>query len=95
MFIVHKIYFLPTLITLMTGDTADVKAMHERDLKGFLTNLGILHKIERHEYDCVYCQNRITLERIGTISKSEGKIVICCDNPVCLQKFFDEQGGGG
>lgn len=87
-----QVYFPILCATAMTDGDEDVRAMHQRDLKDFLINLGILDRINNQEYKCVCCHNVITVEHVGTISKLEGKIVICCDKPICLAKFLSAEG---
>jgi peptide subunit release factor RF-3 len=63
-----------------------IYAVHDRDLKGFLSELNLLDKIEAGELKCPHCDCTITIKNIGFISKSKGKFEICCDNISCFYK---------
>ena len=65
-----------------------VYAVHDRDLEVFLSSIGILEKIANKEIKCVECKSVITLENIGFIFPSKGKLEICCDSPTCYYKMI-------
>jgi len=61
-----------------------IYAVHDRDLKQFLTDLNLLDKICRGEIKCPECNSIITLENIGFITISKGEAKVCCDNIECF-----------
>lgn len=65
-----------------------IYAVHDRDLKKFLGNLGLLDKVEKGEIKCPACQCVITLENLGFVYQSEGEIRICCDKLDCFYRLM-------
>jgi len=64
-----------------------IYAVHDRDLKQFLTELNLLDKVLKAEIKCPECDCVITLENIGFIAFSKGEAKICCDKLECFYKF--------
>jgi hypothetical protein len=64
-----------------------IYAVHDRDLKQFLTELNLLDEIVRCKIRCPECDCKITLENIGFIYFSKGEAKICCDDIECFYKL--------
>jgi hypothetical protein len=64
-----------------------IYAVHDRDLREFLTELNILDKILKGEIKCPECDCVLTLENIGFITFSKGEVKICCDDIQCFYKL--------
>jgi hypothetical protein len=64
-----------------------IYAVHDRDLKHFLTELNLLDKVVKGEIRCPECDCVITLENIGFITFSKGEAKICCDDIECFYKL--------
>jgi hypothetical protein len=63
-----------------------ILAVHDRDLKEFLSDLQLLEKISRGEIRCHECDCVITLENIGFFSIFKGDVKVCCDDMECFYK---------
>ncbi len=70
-----------------------IYAVHDRDLKVFLTDLHLLDKVLGGELKCPECECTITLENIGFISMLKGEVRVCCDNLECFYKLRREVRG--
>jgi len=64
-----------------------IYAVHDRDLKQFLTELKLLDKVLKGEIKCPECDCVIALENIGFITFSKGEVKICCDDIECFYKL--------
>jgi len=64
-----------------------IYAVHDRDLKQFLTELNLLDKITNGEIKCPECNRIITLENIGFIAIFKGEAKVCCGDIECFYKF--------
>jgi hypothetical protein len=64
-----------------------IYAVHDRDLKQFLTELNLLDKTTRGEIKCPECDCKIALENIGFFYFSKGEAKLCCDDIDCFYKF--------
>jgi hypothetical protein len=64
-----------------------IYAVHDRDLKQFLTELNLLDKVVKGEIKCPECDCTITLENIGFITIFKGEAKVCCDDIECFYKL--------
>jgi hypothetical protein len=64
-----------------------IYAVHDRDLKQFLTELNLLDKITKGEIKCPECDCTITLGNVGFITISKGEAKVCCDDIECFYKL--------
>lgn len=64
-----------------------IYAVHDRDLKQFLTELKLLDKVTQGEIKCPECGCIIRLENVGFITISKGAAKICCDDIECFYRF--------
>jgi hypothetical protein len=63
----------------------DIPAIHDKDLKKVLENLGILDKLENEELFCANCGNQITWENLFALKVIDGsKLVLFCDETDCI-----------
>ena len=67
-----------------------IYAVHDRNLESFLESIGLLEKILNKEIKCANCECLISLENIGFIFPSKGKIELCCDNPACFYQMQEQ-----
>lgn len=64
----------------------EILAVHEKELKEYLKNLGILEKMEKGEVFCYFCQEKITFENLYCLFPYEGEIKMCCNKIDCIKK---------
>jgi len=67
-----------------------IYAVHDRDLKQFLTKLSLLDKVLKGELKCPKCGCVVTLDNIGFVAFSKGEVEICCDDIECFYKSKTE-----
>ncbi len=59
-------------------------AVHDQDLRQFLTSLGILNGVEEGKFNCAVCQRKITLENLGGVYPENLEIRIVCEFVNCV-----------
>ena len=72
---------------------ATVKAVWDNDLETLLGSLGILPDLLAGEMKCAICSNVVTLDNLGTIFSNQGKILVTCDNTVCVHAVTSTERG--
>ena len=65
-----------------------VHAIHVRDLKRTLSELGLLEKIQDGTLRCCSCGSRIDPEDIQCLFMDEGQVRACCSNVECLERVL-------
>ena len=64
-----------------------IYAVHDRDIKEFLAELGLLDRVIKGELKCAQCGCVLSLENIGIITILRGDSKICCDNIECFYEL--------
>ncbi|MFH0803113.1 MAG: hypothetical protein V2A78_12120 [bacterium] len=69
-----------------------IKAVHENDLRDYLSSLGLLEKLELKQLHCVICDIEITLDNLSAFYPKQNEIYLLCSRPSCLEKLrLDEE----
>ena len=45
----------------------DIKAVHDDDLEGFLSSLGLLHDVQSGKIRCKFCREKLNLDTIQIV----------------------------
>jgi len=72
----------------MSDKTPSLKVFHERHLEELLTKLGLLEKLQKRELLCYVCKKIITMENFGAVFKKNGKVLVVCDDPNCIERVW-------
>lgn len=64
-----------------------VKAVHEDDLRGFLSSIGVLDQIENGRCHCSVCGAQIDLNNLSMVFPDKGRIQFVCDRVSCLNEI--------
>lgn len=67
----------------------DIKAVHDDDLKGFLSSLGLLHDVKSGKIKCKFCHERLNLDSVQLVLPDSGSINIVCNREQCIMKYLD------
>lgn len=65
-----------------------MKAVYDNDLEKLLKSLGVYEEVVAGKYNCLFCDNTITVENIDSIVPHEQSIRFTCDNPSCHSKLI-------
>ncbi len=65
-----------------------VTAIHGTELVNLLKRIGEYENVVKGFHKCIICGEIISLDNIGGIAMSNGKIVFVCNKPSCLLKFM-------
>jgi len=65
-----------------------VKVVHHKETKEFLESIIRLEKFE-HEITCYFCGTKITPKNFKALTRKSGKILFCCDKPVCYRRLVE------
>lgn len=68
----------------------DIPAIHDKDLKKVLSDLGILEEFERGEIFCINCSKQITWGNLFALKVVDSKLVLFCDEPDCIDNSTDK-----
>ena len=68
----------------------DIPAIHDKDLKNILEDLGLYEKFEKGELSCGNCNNNITWENLFALKKINTEIVLFCDEIDCIENTMDK-----
>lgn len=63
-----------------------LRAVHDDDLKQFLSSIGVLDQVVRGDHHCVICDEQITIENLGAVYPKDDKINFVCDRLSCLEE---------
>lgn len=61
-----------------------VNTVHEKDLDGLLSKLGLSEKFEGGKLYCKFCKNVVNRENIYSVLPETGSVNIICDKPQCI-----------
>jgi hypothetical protein len=64
-----------------------IKAVHEDDLLGLLTSLGMVTGVQRGEYECRCCKRIVTMDNLWGILAEDGSIHVICSDPECISRL--------
>jgi hypothetical protein len=70
-----------------------IRAVHDGDLETLLASLGILGEVNRGEIRCVVCGQQVTLQNLGAVLPTEGRIGLSCESRSCLEKALPSESG--
>jgi len=65
-----------------------IDAIHEKDLKEFLTNLDLYHEFKQNKLNCKYCNSHINSGNICAIKVKNGQIEFICKGDSCYEEFL-------
>ncbi|TSC94502.1 MAG: hypothetical protein CEN87_471 [Parcubacteria group bacterium Licking1014_1] len=64
-----------------------IKAVHDSDLTGVLSSLGVLQKVQNGEAICEFCKNVVGMENLEAVFNEGGNIKFICSKPDCVSKL--------
>lgn len=64
-----------------------IKVVHDSDLIGVLSSLGVLQKVQNGEAICEFCKNVVSIENLGAVFNEDGNIKFICSKPDCVSKL--------
>ncbi|POY35470.1 hypothetical protein C3K47_15535 [Solitalea longa] len=68
----------------------DIPAIHEKDLKQVLSDLGILEDLQEGKLFCVNCCKLITWDNLFALKVVENKLVLFCDEADCVDNSTEK-----
>lgn len=68
-----------------------IPAIHDKDLKNILEDLGLLERLNKGELHCFNCSKQITWENLFALKVADKELVIFCDEPDCIDNSTDEK----
>lgn len=68
-----------------------VHAIHKRDLKSVLRDIGLLDDLQGGSLSCAVCAKPITLDTLQCLFMEEDQVKLCCDNGKCYQKILSKR----
>jgi hypothetical protein len=72
-------------------DQESIHAIHQKDLKNALKDLGVLDDIAKGSKRCFHCGKIINLEEIACLFMREGQVNFCCSDPNCFEEVLAMQ----
>lgn len=63
----------------------NIPAMHEKDMREYLSQLGLAEKIDRGELECVICGTILTWDNIGAFIMKAGNPTMICSRTECIE----------
>jgi hypothetical protein len=63
---------------------ANISAVHDDDLIGFLDGLGVLSDVKFGAARCKFCHESINLTNLAAVFPESGDVKFVCDKPRCL-----------
>ncbi len=64
-----------------------LKAVHDDDLETLLTSLGYIELVKSGNCKCIFCNDVINLESLGSIIPKDGEIQFSCNKIDCYNKL--------
>ncbi len=71
----------------------DIKAVHDDDLEGFLSSIGLLHNVRAGKARCKFCRESLDLESIQAVFPESGSVSVVCNRQHCINSFLSYLGG--
>ena len=68
----------------------DIPAIHEKDLKNILKELGLFEKLEKGELFCGNCDRIITWDNLFALKKIDEEIILFCDEIDCMENIIEK-----
>lgn len=65
----------------------DIKAVHDDDLEGFLSSIGLLHNVRAGKVRCKFCKESLDLESIQAVFPESGSVSVVCNRERCINDF--------
>lgn len=66
-----------------------IDVVHDNQLEGLLSNLGILKDITSGKVLCKFCRDVMTLDSLYSVFPESGDIKIVCNKPKCIKQFVN------
>lgn len=63
---------------------ATISAVHDDDLVGFLSGLGVLSDVRYGKAKCKFCREVVDLDSLAAVFPESGDVKFICDKPRCL-----------
>lgn len=64
-----------------------VRVVHDADLVGVLSSLGVLDKIKKGEAKCFYCGDIVNLDNLEAVFMEGKTFKFVCSNNDCISKL--------
>ena len=72
-----------------------IKAVHENDLRDYLSSLGLLEKLELKQLRCSMCDIEISADNLGAFYPKQNEIYLSCSRLSCIERLkLDEKNAG-
>ncbi len=68
-----------------------ISAVHDDDLIGFLSGLGVLADVKYGKAACKFCRQSVTLDNLIAVFPESGDIKFVCDRTGCLSKLAEHR----
>ena len=68
---------------------ASLKAVHDDDLFGLLSSLGVYESLVQGKCSCNFCGETITIDNLGSIFPLNNTICFSCNKEACLQQMIE------
>jgi len=81
---------IPPLLMVSKTEKIVIKAVHDKDVIGFLAKLNLLEKLKRGELRCSICGEIITLDNFLCVYPEKGKLKVCCNKKDCWKKVIEK-----
>lgn len=72
----------------MNRERKKLRVIHDEELEGLLSKLGLLDDIKVGKRKCKFCENVITLVNIHSLFPESGQVSVVCDHPECVKKLM-------
>jgi len=62
----------------------NINAVHESDLEGFLSKIGLLDNFHEAKTKCKFCKDVVNLENIYSVIKDSDQYKLICNKASCV-----------
>ena len=66
------------------GDKETIWGVHDDDLEGLLTSLGLLGKLRAGQLRCAFCRNSLSEDDLYSIFPHGGVVKVSCERADCV-----------
>jgi hypothetical protein len=73
---------------MQSEQSRELKAVHATDLSGIFEKLGLSEDFIQGKITCNICHDVITLENIGSLTKTHGEIIFTCNKSSCYTELM-------
>ena len=64
-----------------------IRAVHDLEVENFIRSLGLINDLYEGRLRCAACDEPITVESFGALTRVENKMVFSCKKPSCYMDF--------